>query len=512
MAGTIDSVLRWWAQEGAQRTALSLAGDAVTYRELDGWVGRVASRFAADGLETGDRLCIYAANSLEWCVAALAGLRAGAVVAGINSRMVAAEVAYLLGDYAPTILIADEEGAPHLDAIGDLVAKNGEPVAAPRRVAIGEIAALRHADSVADLRRDIDPERPSVIVTTSGSTARPKGVMWSHRSMLEYLSAYVLEDPIDVPHPKLIIVAPFTTSAGFIQFMQTIVQGGTGYLESRFDAEVALDLIVGERINIFCGAPIFFQRVADSPRFAEADVSSIRIAHTGGAAVPIALLQRWAEKGVFVRQIYGQTELSGCATVNPRRYALSHPDKCGHGSALKQIAIIDADGNFLPRGESGQIVFRGHGLMLGYWNNAEATAETIVDGWLRTGDIGVIDELGLLKMLDRAKDIIISGGLNISAAELERVLLEIPGIDEAAVIAAPDAKFGETPFAIVHSTQPVELAAIVKHCVSNLSNFKVPRYVVVSDEPLPRLATGKISKPALRRLYPSAESLPAAVR
>ena len=511
MAGTIDSVLRWWAQEQAQRVALSLAGDAVTYRELDAWVGRVASRFAADGLEPGDRLCLYAANSLEWCVAALAGLRAGAIVAGINSRMVAAEVAYLLGDYAPKLLLADEEGAPRLDATGPVVSKNGEPVAAPRRVSIGEIASLRSA-AHADLRRDIDPERPSVIVTTSGSTARPKGVMWSHRSMLEYLSAYVLEDPIDVPHPKLIIVAPFTTSAGFIQFIQAIVQGGTGYIETRFDAEVALDLIVNERINIFCGAPIFFQRVADSRRFADADVSSIRIAHTGGAAVPVPLLKRWADKGVLVRQIYGQTELSGVATVNPRRYALSHPDKCGHGSALKQIAIIDADGNFLPPGQQGQIVFRGYGLMLGYWNNPEATAETIVDGWLRTGDIGVIDELGLLKMLDRAKDIIISGGLNISAAELERVLLEIPGIDEAAVIAAPDAKFGETPFAIVHATQPVEVADIVTHCASNLSNFKVPRYVVVRDEPLPRLATGKISKPELRRLYPSVGSLPAAVR
>src|SRR5690606_956658 len=126
------------------------------------------------------------------------------------------------------------------------------------------------------------------------------------------------------------------------------------------------------------------------------------------------------DKGVLVRQIYGQTELSGCATVNPRRYALSHPEKCGHGSPFKEIAIIDEQGNFLPQGQQGQIVFRGYGLMLGYWNDPEATASTIVDGWLRTGDLGFIDENGLLQMVDRMKDIIISGGLNISAAEVER--------------------------------------------------------------------------------------------
>src|SRR5690606_6608152 len=223
--------------------------------------------------------------------------------AGINSRMVPAEVAWLLGDYAPAVLLSDAEGALQLDQIGPLVSRTGEPVAAPRRVDVGAGAALRQGEA-RDVRRDVDPEPVSVIVTTSGSTARPKGVMWSHRTMLEYLSAYTLEDPIE-PHPKILIVAPFTTSAGFIQFMQAIVQGGTGYLEPQFDAAVALELIERERISIFCGAPIFFQRIADLPRFAEADVSSIRIAQTGGAAVPVALLRRWADKGVLVRQIYG---------------------------------------------------------------------------------------------------------------------------------------------------------------------------------------------------------------
>jgi len=511
VAGTIDGALRWWAVERAEHVALSCSGDSLTYADLDAWVGRTARFLDSAGLGAGDRLCVYAANGLEWCVTALATLRLGGIIAGINARMVTAEVAYLLGDYAPKILLIDAAGAERLADVGALASRTGEPVADPRRIDVAEIAALR-AGAPEDVRRDLDPAVPAVIVTTSGSTARPKGVIYSNRSMLDYIMAYIIDDPIDAIHPKILVVAPLSTSAGFIQFTQAIVQGGSAWMSASFDPEIALDLIEHKRINIFCCPPIFFQRIAALPRFASADVTSIRIAHTGGAAVPVALLQNWAEKGVLVRQIYGQTECGGNAIVNPRRYAITHADKCGHGSAFKQIAIIDANGAFLPPGEPGQIVFRGAGMMLGYWNDPETTARTIVDGWLHTGDIGVIDELGLLRMIDRMKDIIISGGLNVSAAEVERVLLELPGIEEAAVVAAPDPKFGETPFAILFAASPIDVAEVMAHCTRNLSGFKLPRYVVFHDEPLPRLATGKISKPALRGHYLAGQSLPEAVR
>ena len=500
MPATVDNMLRWWGREGPELPALSLSGDMLTYAELNAWVGRVAADFADRGLQSGDRVTVYAANSLEWIVAAFAAQRAGAILAALNSKMTAAEVAYLLGDYSPAITVVDEEGAERLAAIGDLVSRTGEPVAAPLRVDIAEITALR-TGADRDLRREIDPEAPHVIVTTSGSTARPKGVMFSHRTMLDYIACYVLDDPIDVPHPKLLVVAPLSTNAGIIQVTQSIVQGGCSYLEPRFDADQALRLIVKEKITIFASSPIFFQRIADCAGFAEADVSSIQIAHTGGATVEVRLLEAWAAKGVLVRQIYGQTEAGGNSTINPCRYAISHPDKCGHGGGMKDVAIIDADGNFLPAGQQGQIVLRGAGVMLGYWNNPQATAETLVNGWLRTGDIGVIDELGLLKFIDRMKDIIISGGMNISAAAVERVFLEHPGVEEVAVIAAPDEKFGETPMAIIYGAADLSLMALAERCHVELSGYMIPKYMVIVDEPLPRLATGKISKPLLRQKH-----------
>jgi fatty-acyl-CoA synthase len=257
-------------------------------------------------------------------------------------------------------------------------------------------------------------------------------------------------------------------------------------------------------------APIFYQRMFEHSRFSEVDVSCIKLAHTGGATVSVKLLKAWSDRGVFVRQIYGQTECPG--TINPQRYALSHPDSCGCGSILRDIDILDENGKSLPAGQVGEIALRGYGMMPGYWNDPDATAATIVDGWVRTGDMGVIDELGLLKFVDRKKDIIISGGINISAAEVERVILELPGIEEVAVVAAPDDKFGETPFAIVHARSEVDVPALIAHCNRNLSRQKVPRYIAVSPDPLPRLSSGKISKPALRQTYLKDRALPERVR
>lgn len=511
MPMTIDSMIRWWGKEKPLLPAISQAGEKISYADLNAWIGRVAARFVDEGLHIGDRVCIQGANSKEWCVAAMAALRCGAVFAGINAKMVMAEVAYLLGDYSPVLLVNDDDAHARLDGLGPLEDRHGTPVKAPLRISFAEIAALRTGEA-RDVHREVDPDALAYIVTTSGSTARPKGVMFSNHSLIDHVAAFRYEDPVEDLDPKLFVVAPFNTTAGGMQLMHSLIQGGTAYFDEKFEPEQVLETIERDRISIFCAAPIFLQRIAELPRFAEADVSCIKVSYTGGAAVAPKLLRAWADKGVLVRQLYGQSELGGWGTNNPRRYALSHPDKCGYGGPTRDIGIIDEEGNFLGPNEVGQIVMRGPGSMLGYWNDPEATARTIVNGWIRTGDLGVIDDLGLLKFIDRMKDIIISGGLNISAAEVERVLMDFPGIEECAVIAAPDDKFGETPFAIVHATVEISVNALIEHCNVNLSGYKVPRYVAVHAEPLQRLATGKISKPILRLQYADAEAMPPRVR
>jgi fatty-acyl-CoA synthase len=185
----------------------------------------------------------------------------------------------------------------------------------------------------------------------------------------------------------------------------------------------------------------------------------------------------------------------------PELLARTQPEKCGWGGPFTDIVVVVPDGRRCEPGEVGEILIRGPGRMVGYWNNPEATAQAVRDGWLHTGDLGMLDEQGLLTFVDRMKDIIISGGLNISAAEVERAVGEFSGVEEVVVIAAPDDRFGETPMAVLYATAEVDVAALIRHCNDRLADYKVPRYVAIEVEPLPRLATGKLSKPAVRLKY-----------
>ena len=275
-------------------------------------------------------------------------------------------------------------------------------------------------------------------------------------------------------------------------------------MEDAFDPVAALKRIENDRITILMGVPVFFERMAASKEFATTDMSSVRMMQCGGATVSRQLLQTWMGKGLVFQQMYGQTEAGGNATINPISAAVAHPEKCGRGMPFTRLATIDDNGQFCRPGIAGEIVISGPSVMVGYWRDEAATSKVMVDGWLRTGDLGVIDENGLLTMLDRLKDIIISGGMNISAAEVERVVSEYPGVQEVAVIAAKDERFGETPMAIVYAPDGADEAAIAAHCSKYLSDYKVPRYVAVLREPLPRLATGKLSKALLRTTYAEA--------
>lgn len=485
---TINDALRWWAKNRPDVVAISLGGDRITYAEWAPWIDRMAARLIELGLKPGDRVNACAANSIEYCTLTMAVMRAGAIIAPLNTRYTEHELAEIVADHTPTLIFAENTQAAKF-------VQSGVPVHD-----MAEVAALRHGESVG-IERDLDPDACVVIISTSGSTAKPKGVMYSHRTMLAYITANAMEDGALRDGGGVIVVAPLATSAGMVQLVHYAVLGCTLYFEPVFVAERFLDILVNEKIVSFGGAPAFFERIAACPGFADADLSNLKVVSVGGARVTRALFDAWAAKGHMIRQVYGQTEAGGNSTVMPARLAAAHPDKCGWGGIFTEHRIVDAEGNDLPANAEGQILIRGPAVMLGYWNNPQATADTIRDGWLQTGDIGTMDERGLITFVDRIKDIIISGGLNISAAEVERAVLEFPGVEEAAVIAAKDDRFQETPLAVVHCSAPVDVAALIQHCNGRLADYKVPRYVAVESDPLPRLATQKISKPALREKY-----------
>lgn len=496
MAQTLSNAIAWWARMRGEQSAVILGGDALTYRELRDWSERVAVLLIDAGLQPGERVAICATNSLSYLALIFGTIRAGGIVSPINFRYKPREIAELAETTEPALVFAAPDQAQAVRDAG----------LDPRPM--DDVLALRHGERV-HVAHDPEPDAAVVIIATSGSTAKPKGVVYTNRTMTAYAANWSVEEMSAAAGSRVITLAPLNTSAGFVQLVHYTTLGCTLYMEPQFDPARALHLIQHERITCFGAVPAFFEFIAALPEFAEADLSSLRLATAGGARVSRQLLETYRAKGVVIRQIYGQTEVGGNATIMPEHLALSAPEKCGWGGAFIDIRVVRPDGTDCEPGEQGEIVMRSPGMMIGYWRNPDETTKVLRDGWLWSGDIGVLDEHGLLTFVDRLKDLIISGGLNISAAEVERVVCEFPGVTEALAIAAPDAKFGETPLVVYHGPAEIDVAALIRHCDANLSNYKVPRYVAFSAEPLPRLATGKLSKPAVREAYAGAhERLP----
>lgn len=491
MAQTLSGAQAWWARMRPDQPAVILGGDRLSYAEYKSWSDRVAARLIADGLQPGDRVAICSTNSLAYCALIMGTIRAGGIVNPVNFRFTPREIRELCETTEPRFAYAAPEFAANVEGAG----------LSP--LPMSDIEQLRHGDA-ADVSHDPELDAPVVIIATSGSTAKPKGVVFTNRSMTSYAANWAMEETASSPGSRIISLAPLNTSAGFVQLMHYTTQGCTVYMEPSFVPDAMLKLLQDEKISCFGAVPTFFEAIARCEGFADADLSSIKLATAGGARVSKQLLEAYKEKGITIRQIYGQTEIGGNCTMMPEHLALTEPEKCGWGCIFMDLRVVRPDGSDCAANEPGEIVMRSPGMMQGYWRNPEETAKVIRDGWLYSGDIGSLDENGLLTFIDRMKDLIISGGLNISAAEVERVVCEFPGVVEALVIAAPDSKFGETPFAVYHGPQEVDVAALIEHCNINLSNFKVPRYVAYSADPLPRLATGKLSKPAVREAYAGA--------
>lgn len=492
MAQTLSAALSWWAHETPDNLALRIGDEDLSFAELDAWVSRIAVQLLANGLKPGDRVGTLGGSTLAHCALLLGTIRAGGICSPVSTRLTEREASEFFERTQPVCVYLDTDQVarhPQIESV------------AGQKHAMDSLVVLRDAPYTPRSWDLCTPDDVVGIIATSGSTARPKGVVFTHRSMLSYAMEFAIEEPFSGPGSRALALSPLSTSAGFVQLMEFVTLGATLRFESVFDPERALKLLVSERIKMFQGVPLFFERIAACAGWADADLSALSYTSVGGAPVSRKLLDTWMQKGCLLRQIYGQTEAGGAITIMSKRDAAQHPDKAGRGGMFTEVRVIDEQGRFLGPEEPGQIVIRGPSVMRGYWNDTEATNKTLVDGWLRTGDLGKLDAQGYLTFIDRLKDIIISGGLNISAAEVERAVSEFAGVAEVAVIGVADARFGETPLAIVHAPTGIEVEALVAHCNRQLADYKVPRYVVFEDQPLPRLATGKIAKPALRAKY-----------
>lgn len=495
MSGTVIDALTWWARNIPDNTAVDFDGDVVTYRELQTWADGVAADLRGSGVKTGDRVSILGTNSLEWVVATLGAWKLGAIVAPFNHRMLARELTGLVEDCEPAVVYCDEALRSTMEEVHRVLPtftiKTLEDTVRPLRG--GDHARVSTLVELTD---------PTAIVYTSGTTGRPKGVIFTPTTIAGEMHEWSLIEPIQPNGLRPLLVLPLFTAAGIIwAIARTFLHGGTLLLQPRFDPPKALRVLADQKATTLTGPPIIFEQIAKVPGFAEADLSALTTTHVGGARVPMDLLRTWLAKGVALRQIYGQTEIGGSATAMPRDQVTEHPEKCGWGGIFTKIRVVDTEGTDCAPGEPGEILLRGPGMMPGYWRNEEATHAALRNGWLHTGDIGVLDENGYLTFVDRLKDMIISGGLNIAPAEIEQVLQEMPGVEEVAVISVPDAKFGETAAALLKVSKEMKETDVVEWCSTRLADYKVPRYVVFVDSELPRMASGKIAKRDLRDTY-----------
>ncbi|GAA2736674.1 class I adenylate-forming enzyme family protein [Actinocorallia aurantiaca] len=491
MSATVSHALRWWARRRPAEPALAVGGVSLTYRELENWTSRVAESLAKSGVAPGDRVGVIGRNSLEWAVAALSVIKTGAILLPLNNRFRARELADIVADTTPTRILGDDEFA---DVVAGL----------PGGIGFGALSGLGRLrpGPDADFRRDRDPSEPLIIMMTSGSTGRPKGVVYTDAGILGAIFEWMLMEETVRPGVRIFLPVPFAFAPGTVWgLMRAVTLGGLLVFQPKFDPAEAVRLLQEYEIQISLGGPIIYEQMARTPDFEAAEFPHLKTAVTGGARVPVELLEKWMGKGLPIRQLYGMSEIGGIATATMAEDAFAHPDTCGSGGIFSEVKVIREDGTECERGEQGGIIARGPSVMLGYWNDPGRTAEVLKDGWIHGGDAGYFTEDGRLKFVDRVRDIIISGGINISPAEVESVIGAIDGVEEVVVIAAADEKYGEVPAAVLRLREGATAEDVLAVCREQLADFKVPRHVVVRAEPLPRLAHGKIDKVEVRREY-----------
>jgi fatty-acyl-CoA synthase len=490
-----DDGLRFWAAEDPHKRLLVCEGDALTYREVDDWVDRVAHLLHEAGAKPGDRIGVFGPNSIEWCIAGFAVLRTGAVLAPIGDRSPAHEVLALTEVSGTDIVFV---GPTHEPVFTE--ALNERP--SLRSIPLGEVSARRRGERRRFTRPLVDNEQVAAIIYSSGSTGLPKGVALSMRALLSMIQEWALVDPAMGRQMRFLAHLPLSPMGGFFNgVLRPSVVGGTTWLQPKFEENAALALLVEEKINVLTTVPLVFQRLSALPAFRDADLSHLTMAGIGGAPVPLDEFDKWKAKGVSLRQIYGSTEAGGHFSAMSSEGARDNPERCGRGNIFRRIRIVDWEGHEVGPNEDGQILVTGPALMTGYWGNQQATDAVLKNGWLYSGDLGQMDENGYFKVTDRIKEVIISGGFNVGPTEVETAIIALEGVEEVAVVPVDDERWGEAIGAFVYATKHLTPEDIVAHCRTMLASYKVPRYLLLVDEPLPRSEQGKFAKMSARRKW-----------
>ncbi|MFB7088491.1 long-chain fatty acid--CoA ligase [Streptomyces sp. NPDC056296] len=494
------------ARKTPDRTALVHEDNAWTYRELHQRVLRLAHALRALGVARGHRIAYLGPNHPAFLETLFAAGVLGAVFVPLNIRLAAPELAYGLSDSGSTVLVHAPEQA---DAARAAAGQAG----VPHRVALdgpgdGGLGyeELLTAHGTDPLDETVAPDDPCMIMYTSGTTGRPKGAVLSHAN-ITWNSVNVLVDTDLAADEVTLVVAPLFHTAGLnMTCLPTLLKGGRVVLLGAFDAERVLETIEGRRVTHMFAVPTMYDAMAALPRWTTTDLSSLRTVNCGGAPVPTRTIDTYLARGLAFSQGYGMTEASPGVLFLDKAEAAAKAGSAGVPHFFTDTRVVLPDGRDAEPGHRGEILVHGPNVMTGYWGlPADTEAALTDDHWLRTGDIARVDADGFAYIVDRVKDMFVSGGENVYPAEVEDVLLTHPAVSECAVIGVPDRTWGEVGRAVV-VLKPGAVADepdILGHLRGRLAKYKIPKSVVVTDT-LPRTASGKIIKPVVRDRYASA--------
>ncbi len=469
------------------------------------------------GVRPGDRVAIAMRNYPEWVVAFAAITSLGAISVSLNAWWTTEELDYALRDSGSSVVIADAE---RVARIAPLLGSLPLRMLAVRTQGALPACTERFEDAVVPGSKLPDvalhPDLDATILYTSGTTGHPKGAVSTHRAVLSALQSFACralvngamgvgaKQPNAKPWPtSFILVVPLFHVTGCVPVMLSCFAAGYKLvMMHKWDAERALELIERERVTQFVGVPTQSWDLLESPAFAKRDTSSLVSVGGGGAPAPPELVRRVDRSFAAARPGigYGMTETNAYGPGNAGEDYLRKPTSCGRVVPVVELRVTDPEGRVLGANEVGELWFRGPNLIRGYWNKPEATAETIVDGWLRTGDIGRIDEEGFVYVQDRAKDMVLRAGENVYCAEVEAALYEHPDVYEAAVFGVPHERLGEEVAAAIvpKPGRTLEPAALRAFLAQHLAPFKIPTRIAIHAEQLPRNPAGKILKRTLR--------------
>ena len=455
------------------------------------------------GIRAGDRVALLAHNSSDYMEIKYGCAKIGAILVCLNWRLAVPELAFIMHDSTPTALIYDNEFADAALALQEQLDLKHMMVMSETEGNdhINYEAALASTSGNPIVMPPTPLETPWFILYTSGTTGRPKGVIQTH-GMVFYNALNIGLPSFLTGHDVTLNLLPFFHTGGLNLYTNpTFMVGGTAIIQRTFDPEQTFQLLAND-VTVFFGVPAVYLFLSQHKSFEQTNFSNVRFWACGGAPMPVSLLESYASRDIIIHQGFGMTETGPTVFLVDSEHAVSKAGSVGKPQLFVEVRIADRDGNDVPQGEMGELLIKGPGVTPGYWQLPNVTAESFTDGWLHSGDVARCDEDGYYYIVDRWKDMFISGGENVYPAEIENVLFYHPAIAEVSVIGVPDDKWGEVGKAVVvlEPDQMLSEEAVIDYCRDKLAKYKIPKTAVFTDA-LPRNAAGKVLKNQLRKQF-----------